>query len=348
MRKRSGLIQLVSLAFALQLVFGSARAGDEVPAQEYRPGRGWQVPGTNLQVGGYATVSLNSVNDTQSVLALDDLSLILHWEGDGKFRFLSEFTLENPLTYVAGSDTIEKRSYLAMERLYVDYLNSDKLSFRFGRFLTPIGRWNGVHAGPLEWTTSRPLVTERSFPTNATGVMAFGTVPAFGRGFDYSVYAAVGEDWRPDPRLDPFEEAYGVHVTAPVTRHGELGISVASFEQRSSPAERRELVGLDYSWAHNRFEIDAEAAYRFSEDGGPFDERGFFLQGVAPLSPRVYAIGRFEFYDPAGPQRAVNLWLLGVAFKPSPAWILKFECREGSEDQAIAPDSVLASVSILF
>ena len=62
----------------------------------------------------------------------------------------------------------------------------------------------------------------------------------------------------------------------------------------------------------------------------------------------MYAVGRFEFYDPAGPQHPVNLWLLGVAFKPSPAWILKLECREGSEDQTIAPDSVLASASILF
>jgi hypothetical protein len=162
------------------------------------------------------------------------------------------------------------------------------------------------------------------------------------------VYSAVGPDWRPDPKLDPFTEAIGMHATVPVSASSEIGVSFASFEQRSSVGERRKLLGVDYFWSHNRYEISAEAAYRFSDEGSGLDEKGLFVQGVAPLTERLYAVGRYEYFDPAGPTPAIKLWLLGLAAKPTPAFVLKMEVREGSSRQTVAPDGVLASISLLF
>ena len=336
------------LTVVLSLGPTAARADEPEPVPEYRPGQGWEVPGTDIKLGGYATLGFENARHSPAAFSIDDLSLFAHWEGEGKLRLFTELTLESPVVYQPEDHSISRHSYLALERLYGDYLYSDGLSFRAGKFLTPIGRWNVIHAGPLEWTTSRPLVTERSFPTNATGVMVFGTLPVFGKSVDYAVYSALGNEWRPDPKLDPFEDAYGLHVTVPVSSAAELGVSLVSFEQRDSSSERRKLVGLDYFWSRSRFEVTAEVAYRYSEDGGPFDERGAFVQGVAPLSDRLYAVGRYEFYDQAGPTPPVNIWLVGLAMKVSPALILKMECREGSDQQTIAPDGVMASVSFLF
>jgi hypothetical protein len=341
---RAILLLIVVLSFGQSV----ARADEPEQAPDYRPGQGWEVPGTGINLGGYATLSFENIRHSPAAFSIDDLSVFAHWEGEGKLRLFTELTLESPVVYRPEDDSISRHSYLALERLYGDYLFSDALSFRFGKFLTPIGRWNVIHAGPLEWTTSRPLVTERSFPTNATGVMVFGTVPIFGKLVDYSIYSAVGNDWRPDPKLDPFEDAYGVHVTVPVSVAAELGVSLVSFEQKDSILERRKLVGLDYFWSHDRYELTAEVAYRFSEDGGPFDERGAFVQGVVPLSRRLYAVGRYEFYDRAGPAPPVNLWLTGLAMKPSPALIFKMEYRVGSDQPSVAPDGVMASVSFLF
>ena len=326
----------------------AALAQDAGQAGDHQPGRGWQIPGTGLHLGGYITASYENVQGSASHVGIEDISLFVHWENAGRLRLFSEFSLEDPIVYSPLTVSRTGHPYLALERLYGDYLFSDALNLRAGKFLTPIGRWNVIHAGPLVWTTSRPLITERTFPTNATGAMAYGTVPLFGKPVDYSLYSAIGHDWRPDPKLDPFTEAYGMHATVPVTASSELGFSLASFEQRSAAGERRNLLGLDYFWSRNRYELSAEAAYRFSQDGSRFDEKGLFVQGVAPLSQRIYAVGRYEYFDPAGPTHGVHLWLLGLAMKPVPQLVLKMEVREGSNRQSVAPDGVLASLSVLL
>ena len=344
-RPERGLLCLAAL-----LLLGSAAVRADEPELEpdYRPGQGWQVPGTGISLGGYASAGFENLRDSPASYAVNDLSLFVHWEGEGKFRFFSEIDLEDAFSYspASGSDTGDRS--VALERLYGDYLYSAGLNFRAGKFLTPIGRWNIVHADPLVWTTSRPLTTERLFPTNVTGAMVFGSVSVLGRDLDYSVYTALANDWRPDPKLDPFDEAYGLHIETPVSANAEFGVSLVSFEQKSSVGERKKLLGLDYFWSRGRYELAAEAAYRISDEGNMHDERGLFIQGVAPLSARLYAVARYEFYDEAGPTPAVNLWLAGLALKLSPALVLKIEYREASELQVLAPDGLLASISVLF
>lgn len=340
-----------SLALCMFLVLLAiqtpAHADEATRASEYRPGLGWQVPGTSLKLGGYLTASFEDLRGSGSAVALDDLSLFGRWEGEGRLRAFAEITLESPLVYSRGPRRTSS-SYVALERLYADYLYSDRLNFRAGKFLTPIGRWNSVHAGPLVWTTSRPLITEQTFPTNATGVMAFGTIPVFGKSVDYSIYSAVGEEWRPDPKLDPFDNAFGVHAVVSVSANTEIGLSLASFDQQSAVGERRNLVGFDYFWTRHRYELDAEAVYRFSEQGARHDEKGLSVQGVAPLTQGLYAVGRYEFYDQAGAEPPVNLWLVGLTLKTSSALVFKVEWRKSSTRQALAPDGLMASFSALF
>jgi hypothetical protein len=340
----------VALLAILLLGHAAARADDAPPQPqpEYLPGPGWQVPGTHWMIGGYASAGYEDTHESEAELALDHLSLFVHWEGEGKFRLFAELDLEDALVYRAGSGVVTSDAYFDLERLYGDYEFNENLNLRAGKFLTPIGRWNVIHADPLQWTTSRPLVTERSFPTNLTGVMAFGSLPAFGRDVEYSVYGAFVNDLRTSPNLDPFTEALGSHVTVPLSANAELGVSVATFEQRDDVGDRRKLAGMDYHWSRDRYEVTAEAVYRSTEEGGAFAEKGLFVQGVAPLSDRFYAVARYEFYDKAGPEGPVNLWLLGAAWKVSPALVVKLEYQEASERQSAIRDGVLASVSVLF
>lgn len=341
-------LSILCAGIPLILLLQPVLASEPGLVPDYQPGQGWQVPGTGLKLGGYTTASYENVRGSPTHVGIEDISLFMHWEGTGKLRLFTEFSIEDPIVYTPRTASRTGHPYFALERLYGDYLYSEKLNVRAGKFLTPIGRWNVVHAGPLVWTTSRPLITERTFPSNATGLMAYGTLPIFGKPIDYSVYSAFGADWRPDPKLDPFTDAYGMHATVPLSGSSELGVSLASFEQRSAAGEGRKLVGVDYFWSKNRFEVSAEAAYRFSGEGHPFDEKGLFVQGVAPLSGHIYAVGRYEYFHPAGPSPGVNLWLLGIAAKPRPAFVIKMEFREGSSRQTVAPDGVSASLSFLF
>ena len=326
----------------------SAWAEDSLAGSDYQPGKGWQIPGTGFKLGGYASAGIEDDRRRPAVLGVDDLSLFLHWESEGKFRLFSEVDLEKPLAWEETAGLTAKHDYLALERLYADYLYSEKLNLRAGKFLTPIGRWNVIHAAPLVWTTSRPLITERTFPTNATGAMAYGTLPVLGTEIDYSLYTAIGHDWRSDPKLDPFEEAYGLHLTMPTSSLGEIGFSYANFEQKSTIGERKNLLGMDYFWSRDRYEISAELAYRFSDEGRQMDEKGLFIQGVAPIAGSWYAIGRYECYNQAGPAPAMNLWLAGVAMRLSPAMVLKAEVSHATRNQIQAPEGVFTSFAILF
>jgi hypothetical protein len=325
-----------------------AWAEDTATGADYRPGNGWQIPGTGFRLGGYASAGIDDERHQPVRLSVDDISLFVHWEGEGKFRLFSELDLEEPLAWEAGEGLTTRHAYLALERLYGDYLYSENLNFRAGKFLTPIGRWNVIHAAPLVWTTSRPLVTEHTFPTNATGAMVYGTLPVFGKEIDYSLYSAVGRDWRPDPKLDPFSKAYGMHVTLPTSSFGEFGVSYANFEQEGKMGEHKNLLGLDYFWSHDHYEISTELAYRVSDEGSHSNERGLFIQGVAPLSERWYAIGRYELFDQAGPAPAMNLWLAGVAMRLSPAMIFKAEFSHATHNEIHAPEGFFSTFAILF
>ena len=347
--RSSVLVALLAPALLLLPARAMAQTDDSGSDLDYRPGKGWLIGSTGLSLGGYASIAYQDLEASPATFSVSDLSLFVHWEGEGKLRLFAELDLEDPLVYTPGQGGPRtSQSYVALERLYGDYLYADGLNFRVGKFLTPIGRWNEIHADPLVWTTSRPLVTERSFPTNATGAMVFGTLPVFGKPVDYQIYSALGEDWRPDPKLDPFEEAYGIHVSVPVSASTELGFSYVSFEQKASIGERRKLIGLDYSWSHNRYEVSAEAICRLSDEGSSLDEKGMFVQGVAPLTGRLYAVARFEIFDPAGPDRPVRIGLAGLALKFTPAFVFKLEYRQASRRQSLAPDGLMTSVSILF
>lgn len=340
--------RLAAVLLAAALATTTARADEAATVGEHTPGRGFQLGDTGFAVGGYFNLVGDKLDGAPGEVSIDDFSLFGHWEGDGRWRAFAEIDLEDALAWQPGRDRVAGNGYVALERLYADYAWSSALTFRAGKFLTPVGRWNVVHADPLVWTTSRPLVTERSFPTNVTGLMAYGTLPAFGRSLDLSVYSAVGQDWRTNPRLDPFEEAIGAHLGVPLDAASELGLSLVSFEQRGARTERRTLVGLDWQWRRDRVELSAEAAWRFSERGSRYDEGGAFVQAVAPLGERLFAVGRYEFFDPAGTTAPLDVWTGGLVLKPHPALLLKAEYRAGARNRALAPDGPLASVALLF
>jgi len=346
-----------SLMLLLLAMQPAAWAEDLEQASSYELGKGWQVPGTGFNLGGYASGGLEDDHAKNKgwALGMDDLSLFVRWEGEGKLRLFSEFDLEEPVSLAEGHGLTTRNAYLALERLYMDYLYSDKLNLRGGKFLTPIGRWNLLHAAPLVWTTTRPLITEYTFPTNATGAMAYGTIPLFGTEVDYSVYSAIGNDWRPDPKLDPFEEAHGVHFNFSLGRAGQLGMSYANFEQKSSIGEHQNLVGLDYYWERNRLEITSEAVYRSSDDGASQDEKGMFVQGAIPLTQRLYGILRYEVFDQAGDAPTINSWLAGLALRVSPSMLLKAEYSHPNQNAVQfnhgtndVPNGFFTSFAIMF
>lgn len=327
-----------------------AAAGEEPPSEtDYRLGGGLRLPSLDLTLGGYATVSYDRRQDRSARGAIDDASLSAWWEPGNRWKVFAEFDYQNALS-TRSTDADDEARYLALERSYIDYAVDERTSVRLGKFLTPIGRWNLIHATPLVWTTSRPLVTTDAFPTNMTGLMVSGTVSVAEHAVDYSVYGSNGNEFRPNPDVDTFREAVGARVVASLSHGAQLGLSYVNFEQSKTQEVRKQLYGVDFFWTAKRYEVWAEGVYRVLRRPGIRNDGGGFVQLVAPIpvGERLFAVVRFEGLRDSQQSRPITLWVTGLSYRLTPAVVFKAEWVSSQHNTIGVAEGFLSSVSVLF
>ena len=318
----------------------------------YQWGRGLTLPALDLTIGGYANISYKHFETEPNAGAIDDLSLFLTWRPHARLRFFSELELEDA-TIVGGND---EELFFSVERLYVDFLANQQITLRFGKSLTPVGRWNLIHAAPLVWTTSRPLVTEEvTFPAHTTGLMVKGSFFLDQQqDLDLFVYADDSSDLDPKKLSVSFENGFGGRLVYQPVNGLQIGASYLNFKElaRFTSKPRQHLFGLDLFWTAKQFEIQSEMIYRLAEGAG--DEKGLYLQGVAPLGHHLFAVGRYEYFDRSGNTtkglRSVDtsLGIAGFAWRPYGPLVVKAEYRFGSNAQDIAPSGFFTSIAFFF
>lgn len=133
-----------------------------------------------------------------------------------------------------------------------------------------------------------------------------------------------------------------------LTDFTELGVSYANFEQAEERQEGHNLFGADFWWTRGQFELTGEFVYQQGEGGPDEHEWGVFAQGVIPLSTRLFAVGRYEFFAPEGPVPGVHLWVGGLAFRPLSPLVLKVEYSVGHHNRVGVAEGFATSIAILF
>jgi hypothetical protein len=350
---------LLWLCFAL-FPANSARAADEgADAWRYQLGRGLRLGNSGFWLGGYASARVEDYRRAPWRMQLSDLSLFVGFE-KGRWRFFSEFELGDGLQLGNHEALNTRHGYLDLERLFLDYALNEALTVRVGKFLTPIGRWNLIHADPLVWTTERPLVTAGPFAMHTTGFMLHGGFDALGLPWNYMAY--VGErnrlDFQPfGETLDGFySDAMGLRLFQEMPGRWLFGFSYAHYREKFLRPGDKNLLGLDFHWTRRRYELGGEFVYRIGDRGPHRDEWGLYLQGVAPLTDKLYAVGRYEAFRRESSDRLSHLWLGGLAYKPLPPLVFKLEYSVGIDTGDLPPSRILggvpegfaASVSVLF
>ena len=350
-------------------------AVSEVPVAEHipdSPPTGVQLaPGVTLS--GYGTVQLLAPDSRSRALAgergpeldglgddsqfsrrarlnLSHLSGIAWWEPSPAWKVLGEVDLQDVIQvpHHESGDGTDSASFVALDRLYVDYHVTDSLTVRGGKFLTPIGRWNQEHSDPLVWTVLRPLISQSAFPTSATGLMLLGSLPLSDRWVDYQLYAADGGDWRPNPRSRTFDRAVGARVSTSLDRDLQLGVSLSRFDESDYASTRFTLVGIDAAWSWHRVEFSGEAIARRGTGGGTGNENGWFGQAVVPLSDRWWAVTRVEAYRRAAAPARSRTALVGLVYKSGRHWVFKAEWARASGDSEGLPSGLLSSVTLVY
>jgi hypothetical protein len=344
---RDSHVLLCRIAACLALVAGAQAARAE---SGYVLGHGLHLGDSGFTLGGYGEASYAHVDDGDpDALELDALSAMLWWDGNGRLHFFSETELDDGLTF-QDDRSVTGGARVVSERLYFDWVQNDALKFRLGKFLTPVGRWNVIHAAPLTWTTSRPLITVATFPTNATGVMVYGTLPGLSEGVEYAVYGSTGHELFENDEIDTFSEAVGGRLSATVLPNVQAGLSIANYEQESSADVHKQLYGVDFAWGWHRYELSGEFAWRtLSQEGSDEDEQGLYLQFVAPLSERWYGVMRYEHLHHDADATDLNLYLGGIVWRPMPALSFKAEFSQATDRGELpVSDGFRASIAVLF
>jgi hypothetical protein len=238
----------------------------------------------------------------------------------------------------------------------VDFLATDSFKVRLGKFLTPFGIWNVIHASPLVWTTTRPLVTsDQIFPSHVTGLRLSNRFIINDHNLNVGFY--VDDSAVLDPRKDKltFDHAFGGRINYEIYQDFKLGFSYIAFKNRATPQlSRNHLFGLDMRWKKNDYELQIEFSYRYSENRQG-KEKNFYLQGVTPLplDSHLFAVGRYEYFDGSHQidsnqiQGTAQIGLVGLAWRPYTPLVFKTEYRFSSFEQ-IAPSGFFTSLSMLF
>lgn len=333
--------------------FADEESKDETtpPSSHYELGQGLRLGDSGFVLGGYSSLEYQAPNSPglDSRLSLSHLSAFLWWEGSSRLKFFSELDSEDTLATGYRAQNGQRRQ-TTLERFYFDYTFADPLTLRAGKFLTPIGRWNLIHADPLVWTTSRPLLSSNVFPDNTTGLMAMGNLPIPQLPADYAVYTSLGRDPHRDKDQDTFGEAYGTHLNFGIGTRAQLGFSLARFTQITMLEERKKLVGADWLWTLDGYELSAEGVMRFSSEGTYRDVKGGFVQAVVPVPyvKNLYAVGRLESLRQPEAPHATRMSVLGLNYRFTPAAAFKIEYIHASYNINSAPDGLLSSFSIMF
>ena len=314
--------------------------------QGWQPGRGWRIGDTGLTLGGYASLQYQDLSKSSARLALSHLSLFVWWESQSGLRLFSEIDNQDQLS--ADTQSVDNDgSFLSIERLYAEYAFNDALGVRAGKFLTPVGYWNMIHADPLVWTTSRPLESVALFPDHTTGIMAFGGTDALGARLEYRAYTSFGSEVRKDPAENPYNEGTGLQVTLEDSSHWRIGLSFSSFDEVVGTQQHETLAGADFLWHAGGYELSGESVYRRSGTAGARNASGSFIQGVVPLAGKLYGVLRLENLNDPDLQQSVRLSVLGINYRASRAMSIKLETIHGV-NQSISAPGWLASASILF
>jgi hypothetical protein len=182
---------------------------------------------------------------------------------------------------------------ISLEFAHLDYLINEKLNFRGGILLLPLGKFNLLHDSPLNDLTDRPLVAQFIIPTtlSETGAGFYGTFyPTRLSKLDYELYVTQGFNGyknsgapvitagaglkdarqRVGSNDDGLDNNNGKAVVGRVAFSPFLGVEVGGSGYYGSydPSSKRPLSiwAADWTFQRGPFELIGEAAWVYARD----------------------------------------------------------------------------------
>lgn len=340
------LLYLGCVAFFLEVVAPASIAG------EYHLGEGYTVG--NVNVAGYANVVVDAPRNGPTELIVDDLSVFVTGRFNQYFNpFIEGEIATASLWRQGGSLLSDSKPRVVLERLYNDSFVTDSLSVRIGKMLTPIGEWNTIHAAPLVWTTGRPMTTYRSFNEYTAG-LSLNYAPQDGKLPEMQFYWQPGGDLVAKPRsltVRKYTGVTGIHINWPSGLNDKIGLSLQHGDVNGTD-EAQTLLGFNAKKTLGKFQLETEATTTHLTGSNPArvrsNEWGAYVLGAYALTNKLSLMARYEYFEDRGVVNASRNALLGLAYRPDPAMVLKVEYIKNSGAVIDVNTGLFTSFSVLF
>jgi len=285
----------------------------------------------DFSFSGYANVAFNAPSGDKATLSIDDLSLFASGHINQTLNPFVEAELAGVTLIQQGGDPLSAGyPHIVLERLYNDSYLTNKLSLRVGKMLSPVGEWNLIHAAPLVWTSSRPMVTYHGFSeyTSGASLIYAGTR---GKLPDMQFYVQPGGEIRPrtlDLVVREYEHVSGLHLNWPSGLNDKLGLSI-QHAQIVGTDEKQTLTGFNITKELGPLELETETIHTHISGSNPLrvrdNEWGSYLQGSYALNEFCNLNVRFEHFSARAYSRTSENAVLGVAYKSAPSTLWKLE-----------------------
>lgn len=305
----------------------------------------------HLWFSGDATVVTDVPEVGPASAEVDALRLLARWDPLARLGFFTELRLEDPVEFTEGEGATAANAGFDIERLYGEALLTPSLSLRIGKVFTPFGLWNQINRAPLTWTVEEPAVTESLFPRRATGISLLYQTTTRGWTVDATLYGPAQDELLFARTHDPTDAsgwltgsrvAVGRSLGAAFT---SLGASLAGFRPANA-GDWAIAAGLDLDVAIAGHEVTSE----FIVNAPTFGRRtrqGLYVQDAIPLRWNVFAVLRFEYFQPAHGSAAFGQ-TVGLFWRPVPNVVLKADYLLGTRTLENFEPGFHASFSFLF
>src|SRR5881396_3444398 len=277
------------------LGFGSTGSGKLIYAKPF-------VSSPRTTVGGYMDLQYRLFNSSSSTgvgqpstgngsSSFDQQRFVPFFYSDitDRLKVAAELEIEHGIRSKSNDGSAIE---VSLEFATIDYLIHEKLNFRAGIILLPVGKFNLLHDSPLNDLSDRPLVATAIIPStlSETGAGFYGTFyPTRLSKLDYELYATQGFNGydngtpvigetnglrdarqRVSTAEDGLDNNNGKAVVGRVAFSPILGIEVggSGYFGTYDPASKRPLAIWAADWTLQRgpFQLIGEAAWAYARD----------------------------------------------------------------------------------
>ncbi len=311
----------------------------------YRTARGLSIGDTGLNVGGFTNLEIDRAHGEPLSVQLDSFNFLVLYEPIEFFRAFAELEIGDIFGYEVNGRTRSDPTF-QIERLYAELNLDDPINLRFGKFQTPIGRWNLVPAEPFVWTASDPVILDTAFDEHQTGVALTGSVFPNAGTLEYWIYGQIIDPIDPGDTPPPTNRSVGGRLQ--FTKSLERWSIGTSFLASVRKGDWSYLGAVDAEVRYGRFEVLAELIYEEGAIPGR-DLFGTFAQTRFELHPSLSLIARYEYFTRVRSNDGdVHIGDVGFAWQPRAWLILKATYRFSSRENDDVQRGLSTSISVVF